>query len=95
MEKVNGDYGNLVDVLMREQLVNSSSKELQIWLKERQPKNSEEIVEMAEAYQNAHRGSIYQKDKTKNSNAKGNANSEMNQQGKTEKNVSIVKKQVI
>jgi hypothetical protein len=26
MEKVDGDYGNLVDVLMREQLVNSSSK---------------------------------------------------------------------
>lgn len=56
MEKVNKNHDNLVDVLMREQLTNSSSRDLQIWLKERQPKSVEEMIELAEAYQNAHKG---------------------------------------
>lgn len=41
---------------MREQLRNSSSRDLQIWLKERQHKSVEEMTELADAYQNAHRG---------------------------------------
>jgi hypothetical protein len=61
-------------------------------LKERQPKNLEELVEMAEAYQNAHRGSISQKDKTKTSSAKGNVNSETSQQGKADKKCSYCQK---
>lgn len=56
MEKVNKNHDNLVDVLMREQLTNSSSRDLQVWLKERQPKSVEEMIELAEAYQNAHKG---------------------------------------
>ncbi|XP_065928583.1 uncharacterized protein [Magallana gigas] len=56
MEKVNKNHDNLVDVLMREQLTNSSSRDLQIWLKERQPKSVEEMIELAEAYQNARKG---------------------------------------
>ena len=44
-------------MILREQLVNSSSRDLQVWLKERQPKSADEMIELAEAYQNAHRGS--------------------------------------
>ncbi|XP_062594989.1 uncharacterized protein LOC134256354 [Saccostrea cucullata] len=58
LEKVNKRFDVLVDVILREQLVNSSSKDLQVWLKERQPKSADEMIELAEAYQNAHRGSV-------------------------------------
>lgn len=57
MERVNDNFQTLVDMILREQLINSSSKDLQVWLKERQPKSSDEMIELAEAYQNAHRGS--------------------------------------
>lgn len=56
MERVNISFQTLEDMIMREQLVNSSSKDLQEWLKERQQKSSDEMIELAEAYQNAHRG---------------------------------------
>lgn len=42
-------------MIMRGLLINSSSKDLQVWLRERQPESSDEITELA--YQNAHRGS--------------------------------------
>ncbi|XP_048748044.2 uncharacterized protein LOC125660258 [Ostrea edulis] len=58
MERVGENFVVLVDVLMREQLINSSSKDLQVWLKERKPKSADEMIELAEAYQNAHRGSV-------------------------------------
>lgn len=57
MERVNDNFQTLVDMILREQLINSSSKDLQVWLKERQPKSSDEMIELAEAYKNAHRGS--------------------------------------
>ena len=57
LEKVNKNFNVLVDVILREQLVNSSSRDLQVWLKERQPKSADEMIELAEAYQNAHRDS--------------------------------------
>lgn len=41
MERVNHNFQTLVDMIMREQLVNSSSKDLQVWLKESQPKSSD------------------------------------------------------
>ncbi|XP_062603532.1 uncharacterized protein LOC134265323 [Saccostrea cucullata] len=93
MEKVNQRYNVLVDVIMREQLINSSSRDLQIWLKERQPKTVGEMVDLAEAYQNAHQGSMvtnkavgYTKDmKGKITGAKGNTSPLVSQQNKFEK----------
>lgn len=57
MDRVNDNFQTLVDMVLREQLINSSSKDLQVWLKERQLKSSDEMIELAEVYQNAHRGS--------------------------------------
>ena len=58
MERVGEDFRMLVDVIMREQMINSSSKDLQVWLKERKPKSADEMIDLADAYQSAHRGSV-------------------------------------
>ena len=91
MERVGDNFRTLVDVIMREQLINSSSKDLQVWLKERKPKSVEEMIEFAEAYQSAHRGSVMNKVPTQN-NPKDNKGkcqeqktASVNSQGKSEK----------
>ena len=56
-ETVNQNYENLVDLVVREQLMFSSSHDLQIWLREHQPKTVVEVVNIAEAYQLAHKDS--------------------------------------
>jgi hypothetical protein len=58
MERVGEDFRMLVDVIMREQMINSSSKDLQVWLKERKPKSADEMFDLADAYQSTHRGSV-------------------------------------
>ena len=45
--------------MLREQLIFSCDHELQIWLREHQPKAVEELVNLAEAYQTAHKDSEY------------------------------------
>lgn len=97
MEKVNKNHDNLVDVLMREQLTNSSSRDLQIWLKERQPKSVEEMIELAEAYQNAHKGNqvmnkgpVLQREVRNQGNGVKSNNNPMVGQNREEKNVFSV-----
>ena len=47
----------LIDLILREQLVFSSDQDLQIWLREHQPKTVSELVNLAEVYQLAHKES--------------------------------------
>ena len=54
-ETVGTDFEKLEDLMLREQLMQSATNDLRIWLKERQPKTVKELVDLAEAYQTAHR----------------------------------------
>lgn len=49
------DFNSLFNLVLREQLIQSSSKELQVWLKENTPETIDDVVKIAEAYQAAHR----------------------------------------
>lgn len=55
MERVNDNYQTLEDMILKKHLIYSSSKDLQEWLKERQPKSFDEMIELAKAYQNGFR----------------------------------------
>lgn len=90
-------HDNMVDVLMREHLRNSSSRDLQIWLKERQHKSVEEMIELADAYQNAHRGtqvmskeSVPQRGVRNQANGVGGNNNPVVSQNKNERNMFSV-----
>ena len=45
---------DLVDLLMMEQLLNCCNRELQVFLKERKPKSTDELVELADKFVEAH-----------------------------------------
>ena len=47
-------YEALEDLLVREQFLNSCSKNLAVFLKERSPKSTEEMAQLAEMYREAH-----------------------------------------
>lgn len=90
-------HDNLVDVLMREQLRNSSSRDLQIWLKERQHKSVEKMIELADAYQTAHRGTqvmsketVPQREVRNQANGVGSNNNPVVSQNKKERNMFSV-----
>ena len=72
----------LYDLFMREQLISTASPDLQVWLRERNPRTYMQLVEMADTYQLAHKQTNtnpqYQKDSnlstiqgTKRSNQSG------------------------
>ena len=61
-ENVCNNYERLYDLFMREQLMFTASADLQIWLRERNPKTFIELVESADTYQLAHKQSIVQID---------------------------------
>lgn len=48
-EGIDNDYYRLVDLILCEQLVFSSDQDLQIWLREHQPKTFSELVNLTEA----------------------------------------------
>ncbi|MEW8544650.1 MAG: reverse transcriptase domain-containing protein, partial [Candidatus Thiodiazotropha sp.] len=60
-EAIGEDFDKLVDLILREQLTFSSDHDLQIWLREHQPKKVSELVNLAEAYQLAHKESEFKK----------------------------------
>jgi hypothetical protein len=54
-ESIGHDFGQLYDMIMREQLAMSSGSDLKTWLQENKPKDIKELVSLAEAYQMAHK----------------------------------------
>ena len=54
-EKVESNYKQLYDLLLREQLMFTASHDLQIWLRERNPHTFKELTDMADTYQLAHK----------------------------------------
>lgn len=56
-EAIGEDFDKLVDLILREQLTFSSDHDLQIWLRQHRPKKVSELVNLAEAYQLAHKES--------------------------------------
>lgn len=56
-EAIGENFDKLVDLILREQLTFSSDHDLQIWLREHQPKKVSDLVNLAEAYQLAHKES--------------------------------------
>ncbi|MEW8548415.1 MAG: hypothetical protein AB2693_33340, partial [Candidatus Thiodiazotropha sp.] len=54
LASVNEDYDGLKDLVLREQFMQSSNKNLQIFLKERKVKSVKEMAELAEQYNEAH-----------------------------------------
>ena len=47
-------FDGVKDILLREQFINSCSRELALFLRERQPKNIQNMTKLAEQYQEAH-----------------------------------------
>ena len=54
LAKANEDYNGLKDLIFREQFMQASSKNLQVFLKERKVKSIHEMAELAEQYYEAH-----------------------------------------
>ena len=60
-DSVDNDFEKLVDLILREQFMFSSGQDIQIWLREHQPKTVSELVSLAEAYQLDHKESDQKK----------------------------------
>ena len=54
LAKVSPDFNGLKDLFLREQFMQSSSQNLQVFLKERKVKSVYEMAEIAEQYNEAH-----------------------------------------
>ena len=54
LSKTNKDFNGLKDLLIREQILHSVSKDLAVFLREREFKSAEEMCEAADRYQKAH-----------------------------------------
>jgi hypothetical protein len=54
-EEMGNDFAKFADLFAREQLMVSCSKELKLWIKEQKPKTVDELIEKAEAFQQAHK----------------------------------------
>ncbi|XP_062589077.1 uncharacterized protein LOC134250727 [Saccostrea cucullata] len=54
-EKIDSDFGKLYDMVLREQVVRSCPKDLQLWILEHDPKSIEEVVALSNAFQAAHK----------------------------------------
>ncbi|VDI11022.1 Hypothetical predicted protein [Mytilus galloprovincialis] len=54
-ELIGTDFDRFVDLVTREQLMVSCNKELKLWIKEQKPKTIDELVDKAEAFQQAHK----------------------------------------
>lgn len=97
-EDIGEDYDELYDMVLREQLLNGCSKELKLWVNEHRPKTAQEVVELAESYQTAHRlaseaamdkskrfqGNFGRFDKQGQQNTRGQVNGRTGQQGRSE-----------
>ena len=54
-EEIHGQFNQLYDLILREQLLKFCDKELQVWVHEHRPKNVKEVIDLVEAYQVAHK----------------------------------------
>ncbi|KAL5017538.1 hypothetical protein ScPMuIL_007127, partial [Solemya velum] len=52
-EDIGSDFGKLYDLLLREQVIQQCSKDLQLWVLEHNPKSIGDVVNFAESYQTA------------------------------------------
>ena len=63
--KITGDHYKLYNPFMRERLMFTAASDFQVWLRERNPCTCSQLVDMADAYQLAHKHSYisqYQKE---------------------------------
>ncbi|VDI35490.1 Hypothetical predicted protein [Mytilus galloprovincialis] len=54
-EDIDGSVEKLYDLMVRDQLTVSSDKDLRLWIQEHTPPDFKSLVELAEAYQTAHK----------------------------------------
>ncbi|CAC5405556.1 unnamed protein product [Mytilus coruscus] len=54
-ESVGNSYERLLDLMLREQLLQTCSKDLRLWVNEHKPKSAHEVIDLAESYQVAHK----------------------------------------
>ncbi|CAC5408900.1 unnamed protein product [Mytilus coruscus] len=54
-ESVGNSYEKLLDLMLREQLLQTCSKDLWLWVNEHKPKSAHEVVDLAESHQVAHK----------------------------------------
>lgn len=73
-ELIGTDFDRFVDLVTREQLMVSCNKELKLWIKEQKPKTIDELVDKAEAFQQAH------KDEQVSSKSVGRIDTDQNKQ---------------
>ncbi|CAC5399248.1 unnamed protein product [Mytilus coruscus] len=94
-EAIGTDFDKFVDLVTREQLMVSCSKKLKLWIKEQKPKTIDELVDKAEAFQQAHKSeqvsSKQQSDYTEQSKHQGK-NSQ--QKGKPETRTCFICKNI-
>lgn len=83
LSKTPRTFAGLVDLLLREQFICSAGKSLSMFLRERKPKNKEEMSELAEQYIEAHGVTSFISDKIftpkQNSNTSQNTSSSVQQ----------------
>jgi len=54
-ENIYDDHDKLYDMMLREQLLQNCGKELRLWVNEHKPKTAQEVVDLAESFQVAHK----------------------------------------
>ncbi|XP_041365121.1 uncharacterized protein LOC121380393 [Gigantopelta aegis] len=59
MSGINQDFEGLFDLLLREQLLNSASTELTLYLKERTPESADKMASLAETFVEARKGAVH------------------------------------
>ena len=59
LSKTQKDFKGLRDLLLREQVLNVASRDLRVFLKERQPENVDQMAQLAEQYLEVH-GKLYE-----------------------------------
>ena len=56
MREAGNDMDKLKELLVLEQLMNNTSPDLQVWLKQRQPAMIQQFAELADVYKSSKRG---------------------------------------
>ncbi|XP_041355427.1 uncharacterized protein LOC121373051 [Gigantopelta aegis] len=73
---INQDYNGLLDLLLREQLLNVASNELTLYLKERTPESADKMAKLAETFVEARRGAFHSRKQEEKENSGGLHNGE-------------------
>ena len=64
VREVGDDMGKLKELIVLEQLMSSTTPELQVWLKQREPTTLQQFADLADVYRSSRRGTLHRSGRT-------------------------------